>query len=124
MVCRLYALGHKLGLLRMTVRVVSLAAGSGISLSRSPSNAIEVDLTLATPFDLSSKQNELELAYTGESLSKLKLPGCCPFCSRMTLEHQILIKRGIKRASFHHVCHRTDLRKSFPNASDPLFTMV
>ena len=24
----------------------------------------------------------------------------------MTLEHQVLIKRGIKRASFHYACHR------------------
>ena len=74
MVCRLCDLGHKLGLLHMTARDprLSFAAGSGSLLSRTPSNTIKVELThalaVATPSDLSTKENELVLSYTGESL--------------------------------------------------------
>jgi hypothetical protein len=74
MLCRLCALGHKLGLLRMTARGLSFAAGSGSSLSRTPSNTIEVELThaltLAIPSDLSSKQNEVVLCICLENPSK------------------------------------------------------
>jgi len=113
MVCRLCALVHKLGLLRMTEVVIGSLAGSGSSLSRDPSD--------------NHRARRAHNLHTGESQPKLKLPGYCSFCSRMTLEHQILIKRGIKHASFHHACHRTDPRisqKSFPNAPGPLFTTV
>lgn len=54
--------------------------------------------------------------HIGESpqSSSFQLPGCCSFCCRMTLELQILIKHGIKRASFHRACHRTHPRNAFP----------
>jgi hypothetical protein len=39
------------------------------------------------------------------------------------LEHQILIKRGIKRASFHHACHGQTPEK-LSQCVWPLFTTV
>jgi hypothetical protein len=110
--------GHKLGLLHMTspsrLRVVSLA-GSGNSLSGSPSNTIHrrAELTLALSSIIRRNRMSSSCLHIGESpqSSSFQLPGCCSFCCRMTL---ILIKHGIKRASFHRACHRAHPRKAFP----------
>ena len=139
---RLCTLGHRLGLLRRTASGVVITTGSsnllfncfctpchGYYLFSHPStcflsvagsgNSRTGPRSRVTPLSVLWGTPHRILLTECSSLHRLEnpkpsLPGCS-LCCRMTLEHQILIKRGIKRASFHYTCHRTDPRKALPS---------
>ena len=99
---------------------VSYDPGHALSLSTLPLSILFIVFCLETDdWQLTMSRSTHRL----ENPRRLKLPGCS-LCCRMRLEHQILIKRGIKRSSFYHACRRTDPRKAFPKVSGLLFARL